>query len=290
MTSEEESARQVAHSLLRGSFQERITESLRALLETRHLYQSVRVDHDSELEETILETLVPKAEKPGPHKVARILFNKVVKEEWEWQASLPMDLRDPPLLLEPPDVKLYCTECQRREPFNHQATHTLVRHPGTQVWAMVYVCQSCKGVPEVFLVRRDNLKLTLTGRAPIEDVALPRGVPKQVAKFLVAARLAFRSRQILPALFMLRTVIEQWARFATCSKATSADKLMDEYMARLPTKVASSFPSMRRLYDQLSDSLHLAEESEELYVRAEAEIVQHFEALRVYEVTSPFPD
>jgi hypothetical protein len=35
-----------------------------------------------------------------------------------------------------------------------------------QVFALAFHCQSCKRIPEVFMVRREGPRLTLTGRAP----------------------------------------------------------------------------------------------------------------------------
>jgi adenylate kinase len=74
--------------------------------------------------------------------------------------------------------------------------------------ALSYQCQSCKGVPEVFLVRREHLKRTNAGRAPIEHVEVPKDIPKHVSRFFRGAIVAHQSGQTLAGIFLLQTLIE----------------------------------------------------------------------------------
>jgi dihydrofolate reductase len=65
---------------------------------------------------------------------------------------------------------------------------------------------------------------------------------------------------------------------------THADRLLDAYMDLLPGDFKSRFPSMRALYDELSGELHVGIGSAELFAKADAQLLQHFEARRLFEI------
>jgi hypothetical protein len=147
-----------------------------------------------------------------------------------------------------------------------------------------YTCQSCKQTPEVFLVRRRGVKLTNEGRSPIEHVEVPAFIPKPVRRFFSGAVVAHQSGQTLAALFLLRTVIEQWARAATESVKVQADQVLDDYMLTLPEDFRARFPSLRALYGELSVDMHAATGSSGLFSRAVTEICEHFDARRLFKL------
>jgi hypothetical protein len=154
-----------------------------------------------------------------------------------------------------------------------------------QVFAFSFLCQACKSIPEVFLVRRLGLKLTICGRAPIEHVEAPPVIPRPVQSFFKGGVLAFQSGQTLAGNFMLRTLVEQWARLATgLETETKADIVMDTYMDSLPKDFKDRFPSMRDLYGALSSDIHAALGSPDLFERAQKEIVEHFDARRLFKL------
>lgn len=168
----------------------------------------------------------------------------------------------PVLVFHPRDVRLFCSKCDRREPFNLVVAEDLLArdqdgdsqlYAGTtgtvQVFALSYLCQGCKRVPELFTVRREGPRLTLCGRAPIEHVVVPGQIPKDVKCFYRGAIVAHQSGETLAANFMLRTLIEQFARAATKAKRAErdgssaddldetkwkADQVLDVYAELLP--------------------------------------------------------
>jgi hypothetical protein len=201
----------------------------------------------------------------------------------------------------PPDVKLFCASvtCDRTEAFNLVSAEEFLSRDlqrveagyatgaqTVQIFVFSYQCQSCKGAPEVFVVRRHGFRLTIAGRAPIEHVEVPAAIPKGPKKFFSAAVVAHQSGQTLSGLFQLRTLLEQFARTTTGSTATNADAVMEAYMGTLPGDFKDRFPSMRNLYDRLSVDLHAATGSAELFEEAQQDIVQHFEARRLFKIGS----
>jgi hypothetical protein len=161
----------------------------------------------------------------------------------------------------------------------------VLRWPSTRMQ-----CQSCKTEPLVFLIRRRGGKLTLAGRSRIENISAPAFLPKHVREFYSDAVIAFNSGKPLPGLFMLRVVIEQfWSElerrrvFIVSDERDRlhADRLADAYNDILPPEFRDRFPSLGKIYKDISERLHNATADTELFEKSEREIVQHFDARRV---------
>ena len=261
--------------------EEIFTDELKRLLETKHLYQSTTMD--------LYVGLGGEEDKLWRSQAAR--------EKWGVRdnATRPTATKSAyEFTLDPPDVKLFCDYCRRVEAFNsissQEATgrseleSDIKAKEATQVFVFSFLCQSCKRGSEVFLLRREGLKLTLCGRAPMETADFPNCIPETVRRFYSSALLGHQSGQTLAGLFLLRTLIEQWARSKVQSPAARADELMDQYMAMLPKDFNDRFPSMRSLYDDISADLHTAEGFGGLFDRALTEITEHFDARRVFKL------
>lgn len=275
-----------------GEIDKRITASVKHLLETKHLYQSVTVEYADLLED------LPDTWAGFPQGLQKAVLS-VVNGDWE-----PIDRADhrPPLddgpsgiRFETPDVKLFCSICKRVEAFNSVSSEDFScrGHPRTsfeqsrgavQVFALSFQCQSCKSVSEVFLVWRHGLKLTQSGRSPIEHVEVHPAVPKSLHKWFRSAIVAYQSGQTLAGIFLLRTLIEQWVREITQQPDLQADRVLEAYMDLLPPDFKARFPSLSSLYGNLSDDLHRAIGSSDLFESAEADIIKHFEARRVFDL------
>ena len=264
-------------------FEENLTACLKLLLETKHLYQSTTIEIEN------LDTHVT-SKWPG--------FLAGLKTDWNIRdnAASAAGGQRYDITLKVPDVKLFCHTCNRVEAFNSISSQEFTRRGGfepqpeaeidaIQVFVLSFLCQSCKGVPEIFLVRRQGLKLTLCGRAPMEVAEVPTVIPKIVRQYYSGALVAHQSGQTLAGLFLLRTLIEQWTRSqVTEPHPPRADELMDKYMALLPDDFKRRFPSMRVLYDSLSADMHGAVGSAPLFESARADIVKHFDARRLFEL------
>jgi hypothetical protein len=202
-----------------------------------------------------------------------------------------------------PTIFTVCSnpKCKQRSPFNPSPLHEPVGSScgevvardmceGVQVFVCAYQCQSCKTEPLVFLIRRRGGKLTLAGRSRIENISAPAFLPKHVREFYSDAVIAFNSGKPLPGLFMLRVVIEQfWSdlerrRVLIVSDERGrlhADQLADAYNSILPPEFRDRFPSLGKIYKDISERLHNATADTELFEKSEREIVEHFDARRV---------
>lgn len=282
-----------------------LQRAIQTLLQTKHLYQSVELSS-----EAVLKHVLPYVSDGNKEYVKRLAGAlgqwTLVAEEQSLQellasSSANTNYQLPRVRWKAPDVKMFCRTCDRIEPFNAQSSQNLLNRlelskPGVfhngawhQVYVLTYLCQSCKSVPEVFVVRRQGVKLTLSGRTPMEHAQVPKAIPKEINKFYSGAVIAHQSGQTLAAIFMLRTACEQWSRLFA-DKTDRADAAMDKYMASLPEDFKSRFPSLQKMYSDLSVAIHEAKASEDLYLTTINDLERHFKARDLYELTVPATD
>lgn len=274
-----------------------IQSAVRHLLEHKHLYQSIEVEI-AKATEAFQKTVPSSFSHTFQSMEGASFWAWVVYDSDSYQALLASLVSKPDrrhVTWQLPDVKLFCKSCNRIEPFNGlSASNVLNRSSPTaggiqyqgrlvQVYCLSYLCQSCKSVPEVFLLRRVGTRLTLCGRSPIEHVPVPKTLPQEVANFFSDAVVAQQSGQTLAGLFMLRTLCEQWTRrFA--EPTDKADAALDKYMESLPDDFKGRFPSLRTIYSDLSAALHGANASDELFEATKTSIEEHFAARSVFKL------
>lgn len=200
-------------------------------------------------------------------------------------------------------VRLYCPRCKREEPHNPgtdrnwgQLPARILRYKIIQTLVVPYQCQGCTAEPVIFSIRRDNVKFQLVGRNPIEVTPTPDVIPELERKYFSDAVLAYQSGQVLPAIFMLRTFIEQvWKRYNThfavvlAPGAITAEERGARYQEALPDDFKQRFPSFLKIYADLSAAMHDADADSTLFEKTRGEIVEHFEARKLYKLSMPTP-
>jgi hypothetical protein len=266
---------------------ELVNEAFEKLLNERHLYQSLNIDRNR----------LYKEHNGG--RIGRIL-DQFLTQKFEKQPWLPLQKAQNS---EPvngftfrfPNVWNFCSQCDARTPFNlnldQERPFTTQfsappRKATFQVLCLPLQCQGCKSDPILFMVTRKGLKLTLTGRSEFEEVKAPEYIPKAQRKYYSQARIAFNSGQILPALFMLRTLIEQFMRSVINDDAIRGDELCKKYNETLPEDFKRRFPSFAEIYGTLSDAIHRAAEDPPLFEEQLDRISRHFEAKSVFDKNS----
>jgi hypothetical protein len=282
---------------LTATYAKRVADALRGLLECKHLYQSVQVALG-------VSTNFEAAAKAPKELGGKALDVAAGLQDGPWSIFgsqmvdysvgrlVPAGMKgERPLQVRAPDLKLYCAApCKRLEPFH--ATHSAdvfsdssdESIPTRQIFVLRYACQSCRGEPTVFLVRREGLKLTLAGRSPIEHVNVPGEIPRQVAKYYSGAVVAHQSGQTLAGNFLLRTLVEQWVRSFPPAAEMRAEEALDWYYRNLPKDFSQRFPSLRSIYEKLSSDIHAAGGDAKVFSDESARIVKHFDAWRLFDL------
>lgn len=185
-----------------------------------------------------------------------------------------------------PPVKSFCQTCDEVLPFSLRAEYgpaSITTGDAQQVFWIPLQCDGCKSTMVVFLVTRKGLKIRLTGRSEFENIKSPAFVPKALRDFYSQAVLAFACGQTLPALFLLRTLIEQHMRSRTKTPDLRGDALCDEYSKLLDEDFRQRVPSLKDIYGKLSDAIHRADPDSELFRREVERIERHFEAQAVFD-------
>jgi hypothetical protein len=257
-----------------------ITRALSELLSTKHLYQSVHI----------------KWEELKPHidhnpLTVRDSWQRIGHENlfgfWRFKED-PPDLKGYPVEC-PSTVSTFCGNCGKQQPHNphrdvppRNADSRLA-----QVLCIPVECQGCKLASVVFLVSRqnthDSVRLQLTGRSVFEQVEVPSYIPKDQRRYYSDAVIAFNSGQTLPALFMLRTLIELHAQRPIAKQELRGDELCDEYAKGLNENFKASFPSFKEIYGLLSDTLHSARADQELFESELKRIENHFSGKQAFD-------
>lgn len=194
-----------------------------------------------------------------------------------------------------PTIKIYCAQCRNVEAYNfiglYEVLHnqlSILENQPDQVFVFNYLCQSCKGTPEIFMVRKHELKLSITGRTPMEQVITPHFLPKGKKDYYSDALIAYNAGQFLPGVFMLRTFIEQYLRSQSATpNADKMDILFAEYGEKLPQDFKNRFPSLKDVYDSLSTIIHMGDRSERadaVFQKSKQDIEKHFNAKHIFEI------
>jgi hypothetical protein len=276
-----------------------ISDRLKALLETKHIYQSIIVDFEPIIKgiDDIGLSMRRITELEAATRVVRLPWTPVLSRAIA--AGNPQrEKSDGPFDFFCQDVKLFCERCQRVEPFGARSAQeifcqSMVSFPGSgkpeqtvQVFTFSIVCQSCKGVPEVFVVRREGPTLILEGRAPAEHIDVPIFIPLDVRRFYANALVAHHSGQTLAANVLLRYVIEQWARKAVGGDVKDAGEALEKYVGSLPRTFEAQFPTLKDTYASLDKDVESAGGSSDVFEIAVEEVLTHFDARRLLKLPS----
>jgi len=293
-------------SNLEDAVSRRVQSAIKELLENKHLFQSIQIDEkefDAVMKEAIefhkieVARVQPNVKLDGTPYLNNVIENlkkdrdQLLYSNWYFflessppRGAKPVDFKDLPSL-QLPSVRVSCVSRQCKgtlQPHNsgfiglrshfELQSFDLIR-PGQpfQIFSLPYQCQNCKEEPLVFLVKRDNLKLTLVGRSKFPEVSVPSYIPEAQSKFYKNAIIANQTNFVLAAALYLRTVVEQYFYSVIPDEQKKAiagnptgDELADLYAKTLPENFPSNFPSLKKAYSDLSVILHSGKENDEV--------------------------
>jgi|ERR1017187_2746388 hypothetical protein len=299
--------------LLAPEFRTRFTAALKELLEKKHLYQSVKIETEfvarmakervANMEDTIATC------RPNATQLEERFINEgmaLLEAYWHpdgmenafsgMPRSQLMGIEaNHPQAFDLPTIYAVCPHCKAVWPHN-PATEWCQFWYGIDEYKeqrllLAYVCQSCKKEPTRFLVFRKGGKFQLCGRDPAEFVLTPGVLPKSVSCHFGDAQMAHNAGQTLAGIFLLRVFIEQFWRALPAVQAELAkdlhlrgDQIADIYAAGLPDDFRSRFPSLKDCYDALSGAMHSANASDEIFQNCSTDLIEHFDARRLFKI------
>ncbi len=294
-----------------------VSESVRTLLEHKHLYQSVEVDISVDREE--VKNLVDMGDEYATedllfvvpihlydeHIDAGLDHSRETLEAVPWRFWIdqpdPGDINGSSLEyksldIQLPDIKVVCDVCKDTvQPHNPVRVNGLEDGlaaelgPQKQIFLFSYLCQSCKRESVIYTVRREGKKLTIVGRSRFESVPIPETIKNlPEARFYRDAVIAFNTGRTLASLFYFRTLIEQYFRRVLAvdkDEKIRGEDLARDYRKLLDKEFPMKFDTLGNTYDSLSDALHAACDDEALYISARDDIEKHFKALALLPIS-----
>jgi len=157
-----------------------------------------------------------------------------------------------------------------------------------QIFFFPYQCQSCKGEPIIFIVRREGTKLQLVGRTHFEEVEVPKFLPAEESNYYSDAVVSFNCGKTLAALFYMRTMLEQYFRRILDERGrATGDELANRYAKRLPDEFPGNFKTLGKVYEELSIHIHAAKKDEEQFNTSRGDIQKHFDLLQHFTLKEP---
>jgi hypothetical protein len=274
-----------------------VQDAISGLLEDKHLYQRSKVDYAGILAKYL--DVVPTQSKNMLPTIISQRMGGILTLERESRRHTATE--GPTYILK--NLKLYCADCGEREVYKCLWTRDICAETGDdgyslaqtfplknqyQGFFLAYQCQRCKSDPMLFLIRRQNWSFILDGRSPIEEVSIPKEIPKTEAKYFRDSVVAFQSGKALPAILYLRVFIEAFCRRVTGTQTReTGDELTDRYAKQLSEQQRSQMPSLKDWYGRLSEAIHDGREDIDLYTEARDEIVRHFEFRRLFRLVEP---
>ena len=153
-----------------------------------------------------------------------------------------------------------------------------------QQFSVQYQCQTCKGEPLTFMIRRDGLKLQIVGRSRIEPCLIPEGVHSEMEGLLSDAICASQTGNTLAGICLMRIAIERYVRLVAQDKTgRDLEKIFEIYKTTLPEEFPSSCVGLLRIaYDRLSESIHAAQPDEMSFAESLKDITKHFKMLAAF--------
>lgn len=274
-------------------FNQFAAKQLKELLESKHLYQKISITPTE---------LMPHYKAYGEHIQAALQRKITVTDTPTVPHVNVIDLYLPVI-----NVKLFCSSCGSREAFRpiwfsditeqliaknkeHQSANVKIfkiKFPSSfQIISLVFQCQRCEYESTTFLIKREGTDLYIEGRSPIEHLELPNFLPTDEKKWFRDAVIAYQTGKTLAALFYLRTFMEQFARRMTgiSNDKKTGDEIFTAYAGTLPESLRPTMPSLRDLYDKVSEAIHAANEDKPLFETTRQKIEEHFDIRRVHKL------
>jgi hypothetical protein len=268
-------------SYVRSTIAAFLGPKISSLIEKYHLYQSMQIDMQEMVRHCRQHTsLDPSRIQEHLEEIGSASWSIYNPDKDGYPTGLSIGIRG---------AELYCKTCRKGIPTNLIESHKLEfpsRH-SYEIYTLVFMCQGCRESTITIMIERVCYKLIVSGRAPIEEVQVPKEIPGRIRKYYSGAVIARNAGQVLAGNFLLRCLIEQYVRLFAPEERV--DDCLSAYAATLPDDFKSRFPSLTTPYGDLSVDIHCAKGSAKVFEEAISLIDKHFDAKRVCEIPNTPP-
>lgn len=194
-----------------------VAHAIKRLLSSKHLYQNFKI--------SVAEDFSNATEGQISEIEIKLRFTDIA-----FTGGQAMRTAGEALQVNLLNCETYCTRCGERKAFaplaavpsalDQPALPHGAHAPASQILHLKFKCQSCQTEQVDFLVTRKGERLTIAGRWPIENLSIPKYIPKELHEFYSKAIITYHAGFTLAALFYLRVVIEQFWRSLNLVEST----------------------------------------------------------------------
>jgi hypothetical protein len=275
-------------------FQGECQRVIKQLLETKGLYQNVRVNEsifDSYglefLREFKKRPIAPQSRGDGDAHPSPFSMSGLTQT-----LETPHDQMEAAFYL--PSVNLECLQCSRASTFLSMSCsvrnvfldpYPLIGNETEQVINLYYRCATCRSRYIVFQVFRKGFKFQLTGRSTPFRPAIAREWPANISQIIQDAYVAAAENDIPAAYYHLRTAAEFYLKAELgllVSERIEGSELCERYNVTIDNRLKSGFPSFGTMYAELSAGLHTREVSSEQFTKLSSDFLAHLQAKALF--------
>jgi hypothetical protein len=274
-----------------NAFQDECARMIKELLETKGLYQNVRVNDaifkklpPGFVQEFRKRPVVPYSRGEGDD------YRHGRRVNGTQPLGTAQDEMDARFYL--PNVTLDCPRCARPNSFLSMTCSLAVCGPypilgedTEQVFSLVYRCSICRSAYVVFQVLRKGFKMQLTGRSVAFRPAIAKEWPKEIEGIVKDAFSAAAENDMAGAYYHLRTAAEFYLK-KECGIAVEVkidgSELCEKYNAMIDERLKSGFPSFASIYAELSAGLHSRVVTPERFTKLANDFVAHLKAKELF--------
>jgi hypothetical protein len=275
------------------AFQRQVVRALTELLETKGMYQNVRID------ESIFADL-----QPGFSKEFRCRpISPVSRGEGDDQkmdgtriGGAPFGAadedRDAGFYL--PNIVTDCVRCKKATTFlsmqcsgrvYYQDPYPLKGVDTEQVFNLYYRCATCRDAYIVFQVLRKGFKFQLTGRSVPYRPTIGNEWPKEIKQIVEDAYVAAAEGDLPAAYYHLRTAVEFYLKGqlnVTSGTKIEGSDLCDRYNAQVDERLKMGIPTFGPIYAELSAGLHSREVDAVRFNKLSRDFLGHLKAKELF--------
>jgi hypothetical protein len=277
-------------------FQEAVTEAVMQLLEAKGLYQNVTIN------ERFSATIPVDPRFDFRKEFAKRPLYLFSRGETELGGGLgshtggalgtPRDEMEVGCYL--PNIHTYCSKCKAVKGFislsasnvHLMSPYPIIGEDTEQVYHPLYQCAACRKELINFQILRRGFKLQLAGRSKPYRPPLDREWPADIQEIVSDAVVAVAESDIPAGFYHLRTAVEFYIKGILeidISTKIDGNDLCDRYTARIDTRLKSGFPSVAKIYRELSEGLHTRSKDVGTFNGLLRELLDHLRAKKMFE-------
>lgn len=281
------------------AFQDRLSAAIALLLESKGLYQNVRIESSFAASFSKPDALVAEFSKRPIELNSR--GEAELGGSFGRAGGVPIGTPNDemPVGCYLPNINLTCHGCNADSSFlslrcsaqsRWNDPYPILGAETEQVFSLTYQCATCRKAVITYQLFRRGLRFQVTGRTVAFRPKLAKDWPKDITEIVTDSLVAAAENDVPAAYYHLRTAIEFHLKNAlSIPIATKCEgtELCERYYITLDDRLKSGFPSVAGLHSELSAGLHSRDVSSDRFHKMFGDLLTHFKAKELFAQFTP---